>query len=64
VKESKHRKQNKNTRSRDNNNVFIGNEINNGLLKNDESEKNKSYNSSDYQSDSGFEDVYSDQADA
>ncbi|WJX75066.1 hypothetical protein P8452_58636 [Trifolium repens] len=50
---------NKTTRSRDNNNVFIENEINHGLLKNDESEKNKSYNSSE--SDSGFEDVYSDQ---
>lgn len=49
---------NKNIRSSDNN-VFIGNKLNNERLKNNESEKNKSYNSSD--SDSGFEDAYSNQ---
>ncbi|KAI5431905.1 hypothetical protein KIW84_035876 [Lathyrus oleraceus] len=50
----------KNTRSRDsNNNVFIGNKISHERLKNDETKKNESYDSSE--SDSGFEDVYPNQ---
>ncbi|CAI8591662.1 unnamed protein product [Vicia faba] len=49
----------KNTRSKDNSNVFIQNKISHERLKNGETEKNEPHDSSE--SDSGFEDVYSNQ---